>query len=314
MAPLPAPAPPLLLALDSASLYFRAFHGVPASVVDSSGRPVNAVRGFVEMVTRLVTATSPGRVVAAWDSDWRPDFRVALLPSYKAHRAHADGSEVVPDGLPEQVAVIEAALAALGVPRIGVAGFEADDVLATLAARGPGPVAVVSGDRDLVQVVDDAAGVRLLYVGQGLARMQVLDEAAVLARYKVPARAYADLAVLRGDPSDGLPGVPGIGEVTAAGLLARYGSLAGALAALDAGEPVPAGARLAAARDYLARASVVVAVRTDVALPAFDDTAPAAPADPDAFAALAATTGLGGPLGRLAAALAAGRAAQVTEE
>src|SRR3954449_12337869 len=156
-----------LLLLDSASLYFRAFFGVPESVKAPDGTPVNAVRGFLDMLARLVTRFPPERLVCCDDFDWRPDFRVAAIPSYKAHRVASQGPdgwvEEVPAALVPQVPVIWAALAAIGIAAIGVDGFEADDVPGTLAARDPGPVDVVSGDRDLLQVVDDTRGVRVLY-------------------------------------------------------------------------------------------------------------------------------------------------------
>ncbi len=276
-----------LLLLDSASMYFRAFHGVPDTFRAPDGAPVNAVRGFLDMVATLVRGYPPARLVACWDDDWRPAFRVALVPSYKRHRL-ADGVdpranvEETPDELSPQVDVIADLLAALGIARVGVPGFEADDVIGTLATVGPGPVDVVSGDRDLVQLVDDEHSVRLLYIGRGVRNLEALDDAAVQAKYGVPPRAYADLAAMRGDPSDGLPGVPGIGEKTAASLLQRWGSTEGLLAALDADDPaLTQRPKLAAARDYLEAAIAVTRVRRDCPLPEFDDRLPAAPADPE---------------------------------
>ncbi len=295
--------------LDSASMYFRAFYGVPDSVRAPDGTPVNAVRGFLDMVATLVRGYSPARLVACWDLDWRPAFRVELLPSYKAHRL-AEGTdpaanvEAAPDLLLPQVEIIADVLAALGLARVGSPGFEADDVIGTLATADPGPVDVVSGDRDLVQLVDDARGVRVLYIGRGVARLEVMDESAVQAKYGIPGRAYADLAALRGDPSDGLPGVPGIGEKTAASLLQRWGSLEALLAALDAGDPdVTQRPRLVAARDYLRVAEAVTRVRTDCPLPAYDDRLPAEPADPERLLELADRWGLGSSLNRLLTAL-----------
>jgi hypothetical protein len=208
---------PLLL-VDAASLYFRAYHGIPESAARApDGAPVNAVRGFLDMLATLIRGRRPDRVICALDADWRPAWRVALLPSYKAHRLAPGGGqeEVVPDGLVPQIPVILDLLVALGIPALGAAGYEADDVLGTLATREPGPVEVVSGDRDLFQLVDDGKPVRLLYCGRGVAKLEVFDDAAIRARYGVPAAGYADFAALRGDPSDGLPGVAGIGEKTA---------------------------------------------------------------------------------------------------
>jgi 5'-3' exonuclease len=298
-----------LMLLDSASLYFRAFFGVPDSVRAPDGSPVNAVRGFLDMTATLVRAHSPSRLVACWDEDWRPAFRVALVPSYKRLRLAAGTNpaanlEETPEGLSPQVDLIVEVLAALGVARVGSPGFEADDVIGTLAAAAPGPVDVVSGDRDLVQVVDDSRRVRVLYVGRGVARLEVLDEAAVQAKYGIPGRAYADLAAMRGDPSDGLPGVPGIGEKTAAGLLRRYGSLEAVLDALSSDDPdLAQRAKLSAARDYLVAASAVTRVRTDCPLPPFDDTLPDQPADPERLVDLADRWGLSGAVNRLLVAI-----------
>jgi 5'-3' exonuclease len=332
----------LLLALDSASMYFRAFYGVPDAVRAPDGTPVNAVRGLLETITRLLVAHRPTRLVAAWDDDWRPAFRVAAIPAYKAHRVAApagpvpdderdggapgagrtaaddDGTghwpEDVPADLAVQVPVIVDLLAALGIARVGAPGFEADDVLGTVVARetarprggGRAGVLVVTGDRDLFQLVDDEAGVRVLYpTKEG---MLVVDQRVLHERYAVGSGpAYADMAVLRGDPSDGLPGVRGIGEKTAATLVARYGSLSGVLAAAAAGDPGVSAtqrARLADAADYLAVAPAVVRVARDAPLPPYDDRLPAAPADPDLLDALARRWGVTGAVHRLVEVLA----------
>ncbi len=293
--------------LDTASLYFRAFFGVPDSITAPDGTPVNAVRGLLDFIARLVTDRSPTRLVACMDADWRPEFRVAALPSYKAHRVGVHGGEDVPAGLSPQVPVLEAVLDALGLARVGVAGFEADDVIGTLAARDPGPVEVVTGDRDLFQVVDDSRGVRVLYTARGVGKHEVIDEAAVARKYAIPGRAYADFAVLRGDPSDGLPGVAGIGDKTAAWLVTAYGTLEGVLGALDdpaSGLPAGPRSKLGAARDYLAAAPEVVRVRTDVPLPAYHDALPSTPRDPAGFVELVDRWGLGGSAERVLQALA----------
>jgi 5'-3' exonuclease len=294
--------------VDAPSLYFRAFHGIPtAAATTVGGAPVNAVRGFLDMLATLIRTRAPGRLVCALDADWRPAWRVALLPSYKAHRVSPRGGEVVPDQLVPQIPVILDLLAAVGIPAVGVAGYEADDVLGTLATTLPGPVEVVSGDRDLFQLVDDAAGVRLLYCGRGVANLEVYDDPAVQARYGIPAAAYVDFATLRGDPSDGLPGVPGVGEKTAARLVARYRGIPAILAAVDdgaAGFAPGLRTKLAAARDYLAAAPTVVRVARDLPLPALDPALPAAPVDPDRLLALAETWNLAGPCRRLVDAIA----------
>ncbi|GAA3958639.1 5'-3' exonuclease [Actinomadura viridis] len=302
-----------LMLLDTPSLYFRAFFGVPESVTAPDGTPVNAVRGLIDMIARLVQDRRPDRLVCCMDADWRPAFRVEALPSYKAHRVADDGGDQTPDALAAQLPVIDAVLEAFGLARAGVAGYEADDVIGTLAVRGAaaGPVDVVTGDRDLFQLVDERGPVQVLYTARGIRNLQVMGEKEVAAKYGIPGRGYADYATLRGDPSDGLPGVPGVGDKTAAALLTRFGSLEGILAALEAGtaEGFPAGARrrLEAAHDYLAAAEKVVRVVTDIDDPAvsgLDDRLPERPRDPEALVELADRWGLSGPVNRLLNALA----------
>lgn len=265
-----------LMLLDTASLYFRAYFGVPDSVRAPDGTPVNAVRGLLEFITRLVQDHHPDDLVACWDNDWRPQWRVDLIPSYKAHRVaveternHPDEEEI-PDTLSPQVPVIAAVLDALGIARVGADGYEADDVIGTLTARATGPVDIVTGDRDLFQLVDDARGRRVLYPLKGVGTLQTTDEAWLRERYGVDGPGYVNLALLRGDPSDGLPGVPGIGEKTAAKLLDAFGDLAGIMAAVDdpAAKLTPSQRkRLDESRDYVAVAPTVVRVASDVALP-----------------------------------------------
>ncbi|MCW2899844.1 MAG: 5-3 exonuclease [Streptosporangiaceae bacterium] len=297
--------------LDTPSLYFRAFYGVPASITAPDGTPVNAVRGLIDMIARLVQDRSPERLVSCMDADWRPAFRVAALPSYKTHRlaqdAAAEGGEETPDLLEPQLPIIDEVLDAFGLARLGVPGYEADDVIGTLATRAVGPVDIVTGDRDLFQLVDERGPVQVLYTVRGIRNLQVLGEKEIAGKYAIPGGAYADFATLRGDPSDGLPGVPGVGDKTAAALITRFGSLDGVRTALAAGETdgFPAGSRLKIdrARDYLAAAETVVRVVTDIAIPELHDPVPATPADPEAVVRLADQWNLGGPVNRLLAAL-----------
>jgi 5'-3' exonuclease len=295
--------------LDAASLYFRAFYGVPTSITSPDGRPVNAVRGFLDMTARLLTAHRPERLVACWDDDWRPAFRVAALPSYKAHRVAPEGGEEVPDELSPQVPVLVDVLAAAGLDRVGAPGYEADDVIGTLATRARGPVDVVTGDRDLFQLVDDDRGIRVLYTARGIADIETVDEAVVTEKYAIPGRAYADFAVLRGDPSDGLPGVAGVGAKTAAALINEFGDLAGIRAAVARTvvprPPLTAAVlkKMHAASDYLDAAPVVVAVARTIDLPPVEGALPPVPADATALAELAAAHGLESSLKRLGAAL-----------
>ena len=293
--------------LDSASMYFRAFYGVKETMTAPDGTPVNAVRGFLDMISRLVRARHPDALVACLDFGWRPTFRVAAISTYKEHRANPDGSEQVPDDLTIQIPIITQVLAAAGVAMAGADDYEADDVMGTLATRADGPVEVVTGDRDLFQLVDDASQVRVLYIGRGVAKLEVMDEAAVAEKYQIPGRSYAAFAALRGDPSDGLPGVPGVGEKTAAALVRTFGSIEAMLAAIDAGHggwPGGTRAKLVAARPYLEASIPVVAVARDAPVPPVDGKLPARPPDPAALAELDARWDLGTSLGRLMSALA----------
>ncbi|WP_285117457.1 5'-3' exonuclease [Leifsonia sp. fls2-241-R2A-40a] len=293
--------------LDSASLYFRAFYGVPDTVKAPDGTPVNAVRGFLDIIAKLVTDFQPGALIACWDDNWRPGWRVDLIPSYKAHRvarAVPGGVDVeeTPEALVTQVPVIREVLDAVGIPIVGAADHEADDVIGTLATQTPGPVDVVTGDRDLFQLVDDARTVRVIYTARGMSNLEVLTGTVVESKYGVRADQYADFAAMRGDTSDGLPGVAGIGEKTAAALLADYGDLAGIIAASQdssSGMKPAARARFAAASDYLAVAPRVVEVVRDLPLPDVDARlTPPSPEQREALAALSERWGLGGSLDR----------------
>jgi 5'-3' exonuclease len=298
---------PLML-LDSAALYFRAYFGIPPeSMTSPDGKPVNAVRGLLDMIARLVRARHPASLIACMDADWRPAFRVAAIPSYKEHRANPDGSEQVPEALNAQIPIIVEVLAAAGVAMAWADGFEADDVIGTLAARADRPVEVVTGDRDLFQLVDDAREVSILYTARGIGRLEVINEAAVTERYQVPGRGYAAFAALRGDPSDGLPGVPGVGEKTASALVRAFGSIEEMLAAIDAGHggwPAGSRAKLVAARKYLEAVLPVVRVASDAPVTASDGDLPVRPPDPAALAALDERWDLGSSLGRMMSALA----------
>ncbi len=300
-------------------MWFRAFYAIPDKITAPDGRSVNAVRGFTDMVASLIGRFSPSRLVVCLDSNWRPTFRVDLMPSYKAHRLDTSptaqpGAEVVPDALVPQVEMILQVLGAAGIATGGAVGLEADDVIGTLATRErTDPVIVVSGDRDLLQLVRDepAPHVRVLYAGRGLAKAELFGPAEVAAKYGVPLQnagpAYADMAILRGDASDGLPGVSGIGEKSASTLISRFGSLGALRAAIeDPAADLTRGvrARLRAADDYLDAAEQVVRVvcDADVAL-SRPDPLPTEPADPNALRALAGTLNAEGPVTRLITAL-----------
>jgi 5'-3' exonuclease len=301
-----------LMLLDTASLYFRAFFGVPDTMKAADGTPTNAVRGLLDFIARLLENHRPTHLVACWDDNWRPSWRVALIPTYKAHRVEfvtsgGDQVEDVPDRLELQVPYIRACLDALGIPIVGAPDHEADDVIGTLSHRALMPVDVVTGDRDLFQLIDDSRGIRVIYTAaRGVGRADVLDEAALLAKYDIPAGRYADFATLRGDTSDGLPGVKGVGDKTAAALITAYGDLDGIrAAAADPGSPMsPALKRkILDASDYLDVAPKVVAVATDAPVGAFDAVLPTEIKDPETWLELVELLELGGSAQRVMAAL-----------
>src|SRR5690348_11386967 len=258
--------------LDTASLYFRAFFGVPDSVRAPDGMPVNAVRGLLDFITRLVEQYRPSHLACCWDEDWRPGWRVDLIPTYKAHRVVAEvpgdapDIEEVPDPLEAQVPLIRDVLAAFGIAVVGAPHMEADDVIGTLSADAGMPVDIVTGDRDLFQLIDDETQVRVLYTARGVGRHEQMTAESVVAKYAVLPEQYADFATMRGDTSDGLPGVAGVGEKTAASLLLRYGDLRGIIAAAtEPGSDMAPGprAKITAALGYLEVAPRVVAVVRD---------------------------------------------------
>jgi 5'-3' exonuclease len=303
--------PGRLMLLDTASLYFRAFFGVP-DITGPDGTPVNAVRGLLDFIARLVTDYRPTHLVCCWDNDWRPQWRVDLLPSYKAHRVAAEVAgpapdvEEVPDPLEVQVPIIREVLDAFGLCVLGADGYEADDVIGTLATGAGRPVDIVTGDRDLFQLVDDDADVRVLYIARGVGRHERVTNDWVREKYGIDARQYADFATLRGDASDGLPGVAGVGEKTAATLLGRFGDMAGIVAAaLDPDSDMGPGPRgkIKAAADYLEVAPRVVAVARDLDLGSPDTALPAEPRDLARVAELGERWGLASPVQRLTEAI-----------
>jgi 5'-3' exonuclease len=281
------------LLVDSASLLYRAFFALPRSIRSPDGRPVNAVRGYLDMTSRVITERRPRTAIHVLDDDWRPAPRVAAYAGYKAARAPD------PPELAGQLELLVEVLEAAGAPIASAEGWEADDAIATLAAAATAerPAEVLTGDRDLLQVVRDPA-VRVLFTLRGVSSLGLFDEAAVVEAYGVPPARYADLAVLRGDPSDGLPGVPGVGQKGAARLLAEHGSLSAILAAGGSLPPRVRGA-LEGARDYIAAMEAVVPVRTAVDC----RVTPSRPPDTARLSALAERHGIDGPVRRMVAAL-----------
>ena len=277
------------LLIDGSSLIFRAFHGIPRTVRSPDGHPVNAVRGFMDALARLVSTRQPRHLAVAGDADWRPAWRVELIPSYKAHRT----AEPVPPDLEPQMPLIDEVLAAVGIDAVGVPGYEAEDVIATWTARAEGTVEIASGDRDLFALIEDPR-VCVLYTEK--AGLTVVTEAEVTRRYGIPGRSYADFAMLRGDPSDGLPGLKGVGAVAAADLVRRHGGVAGVLA----------DARLTdGQRQYLAAALRVVPPVPDLPVELPPGRRDAYPVDGERLTTLTERLGLGSATERLLAALVA---------
>lgn len=277
------------LLIDGSSLIFRAFHGIPRTVRSPDGHPVNAVRGFMDALARLVSTRQPRHLAVAGDADWRPAWRVELIPSYKAHRT----AEPVPPDLEPQMPLIDEVLAAVGIDAVGVPGYEAEDVIATWTARAEGTVEIASGDRDLFALIEDPR-VCILYPEK--AGLTVVTEAEVTRRYGIPGRSYADFAMLRGDPSDGLPGLKGVGAVAAADLVRRHGGVAG----------VVADARLTdGQRQYLAAALRVVPPVPDLPVELPPGHRDAYPVDGERLTTLTERLGLGSATERLLAALVA---------
>ena len=290
---------PTLLLVDASSLAYRAYHAIPSLKSPDGKSETNAMHGFLNFVSRLLTDRRPTRLVVALDDDWRPAFRVAALPSYKTHRLAAPGDPE--DEVEPQIPVIALVLEAIGVAVARAKGYEAEDAIAAIVARERGPMEIVSGDRDLFALVRDP-DVRVLYTLRGVSELAIVDETWVERTYGIPGDRYLDYAILRGDPSDGLPGVRGIGEKTASELLRKYGSLEAVLAATDLSPTIRA--KLNAAREYLAAAMRVVAPARDAPVVSEDGTLPPAPRHPARLEELVGRYGLRGPVDRLLRAIA----------
>lgn len=287
----------LTLLVDASSLIYRAYFSVPDTIRADDGSVVNAAYGFLNMLARLIADLRPARIACCFDADWRPQWRVDLLESYKAHRVAADGAPE--DPVEAQMPLIEDLLTLAGIAAVGAPDCEAEDVIATLVKRTRGPIAIVSGDRDLFQLVRDPS-VWVLYPKRGVSDLVRVDERWIEEKYGIPGRAYADFAILRGDPSDGLPGVPGVGEKTASLLISKHGSLTGVVRASKGATSGPLG-KVAVAEDYVRRAAEVVRMKGDCSVPQLDLTL----GKPISrrLSALATELGLSGPVGRLTAVL-----------
>jgi 5'-3' exonuclease len=296
-----------LMLLDSASLWYRAYYGMPDTLLSPSGMPVNAIRGYLDMTARLITMYSPNRIVACIEGDWRPTWRVELFPDYKANRLE-DGSEVEeePETLTPQIPVLLDLIDAFGIPMVGVDDYEADDVMATFAVREKGPIRVVTGDRDLFQMVDDKRDVKIVYLARGISQHDLVDSKWVAEKYSIPGDRYALFAMFRGDPSDGLPGVKGIGEKGAALIANHYATVEEALAGARAGDavlPAALAKKIIAGEEYLKIAPTLVHCAKDVAIPAMDIKMPAKPSDLSLIYQMKEEYGLGASVDRLISAL-----------
>ena len=296
-----------LMLLDSASLWYRAYYGMPDTLLAPDGTPVNAIRGYLDMTARLVGIYKPDRLVACLDGDWRPSWRVDIFPEYKANRLEEDSEEEVePETLTPQIPILLDILDLFGIPVVGVDDYEADDVMATYAEIEPGPIRIVTGDRDLFQMVDDKRDIKVVYLAKGISQHDLVDIKYVADKYAIPGDRYDLFAMFRGDPSDGLPGVKGIGEKGAAVIANNFATVEDALAAAHEADPSlpPALAKkIIAGSDYLSIAPKLVRVARDAPLPKVDLAMPKAPADLSKLYQVKDQYGLGASIDRLIAAL-----------
>jgi 5'-3' exonuclease len=296
-----------LMLLDSASLWYRAYYGMPDTLLSPTGMPVNAIRGYLDMTARLVSMYSPNRLVACIEGDWRPSWRVDLWPEYKANRLEVGSNEEEePETLTPQIPILLDLIDAFGIPMVGVDDYEADDVMATFATNEKGPIRVVTGDRDLFQLVDDKKDVKIVYLAKGITNHDLVDTAFVAQKYSIPGDRYALFAMFRGDPSDGLPGVKGIGEKGAAVIANNFSSSDEALAAAIAGHkalPAALAKKIIAGEEYLKIAPTLVHCARDVALPTMDINIPKKPSDLSQIYQMKEEYGLGASVDRLISAL-----------
>jgi len=296
-----------LMLLDSASLWYRAYYGMPDTLLSPSGAPVNAIRGYLDMTARLIGMYSPNRIVACIEGDWRPSWRVDLFPAYKANRLEDESDvEEEPETLTPQIPILLDLLDAFGIPMLGVDDYEADDVMATFAVNEKGPIRVVTGDRDLFQLVDDKRDVKVVYLARGISQHDLVDIKWVADKYGIPGERYALFAMFRGDPSDGLPGVMGIGEKGAALIANNFATVDEALSAAKAGhEALTANLakKIIEGTDYLKFAPTLVHCAKDVAIPKMDIAMPTRPDDLSGIYAMQAEYGLGASVDRLISAL-----------
>ena len=266
-----------LMLLDSASLWYRAYYGMPDTLLSPNAEPINAIKGFLDMSARLIQRYQPDRIVACLDGDWRPSWRVELFPGYKANRVDDDGEETEPDLLTPQIPVLLDVLDAYKIPIVGVDDYEADDVIATYSKREKGPIRIVTGDRDLFQLVDDKRDVKVVYLAKGISAHDLVDRKFIEEKYGIPGDRYALFAMIRGDASDGLPGIRGIGEKGAATIAQHFSSLDEAISAAESSDDrLSANVRkkLVEGKEYAAIAPKLVHCALDVPLPTIDLATP----------------------------------------
>ena len=295
-----------LLLLDSASLWYRAYFGMPVTLLSPTGAPINAIKGFLDMSARLINQYQPSRLVACLEGDWRPSWRVELFPGYKANRVDESGEEEEPDTLGPQIPILLDVLEAFGIPMVGVDDYEADDIMATFSVKERGPTFVATGDRDLFQLVDDKRRVKIVYLAKGVTNHDLVDRNWIKNRYEIPGDRYALFAMIRGDASDGLPGVRGIGEKGAAIIANSFVSIEEALEAAHAGDERLTSAlrkKLIEGSEYIAIAPKLVHCALDVPIPAMSIDMPKRPHSMESILKYKEQYGLGSSIDRMVAAL-----------
>lgn len=295
-----------LMLLDSASLWYRAYFGMPDTLLSPKGEPINAIRGFLDMSSRLINLYKPKRLIACLEGDWRPSWRVELFADYKANRVDEDGEEAEPDTLSPQIPVLLEVLDAFGIPSIGVDDYEADDVIATLSKIENGPIRIVTGDRDLFQLVDDKRDVKVVYLAKGLTNHDLVDLTWIENRYQIPGDRYALFAMIRGDASDGLPGLKGIGEKGAAEIAKIFPDLESALEAAKNGTDQIKPAlikKILDSEDYAKIAPKLVNCAIDVPVPKIESRLRTSAVNEKAVRNLQERYGLGASIDRLFAAI-----------
>jgi 5'-3' exonuclease len=292
--------------LDSASLWYRAYFGMPDTLVSPTGQPVNAIRGYLDMTSRLLVKYQPNRIVACLEGDWRPSWRVELFPDYKLNRLDEEGAEEEPDTLGPQIPILLDVLDALGIPLLGVDDYEADDLMATFSVKQPGPVRIVTGDRDLFQLADDERDVKIVYLAKGLSNHDLVDLKWIQDKYQIPGDRYALFAMIRGDSSDGLPGIKGIGEKGAMVIANLFKTMPEVMqAAAGADERLSANIRkkLLESSQYAAIAPKLVGCALDVAIPEMEISMPKKPKSLEKIIKLKDEFGLGASIDRIMSAL-----------